>query len=460
MSHLQAEVGEPFVREVFVQQSAPPITEGGLIGWLRRNLFSDIANTLLTLFGLYLIYALVWPLIHFGIVEAFYEGSGRQDCLGQDGACWPMVAAKINFYLFGFYPAEERWRATLTLFAGLALLVPFLIPSAPFKRINAVALLGVYPVVAFILLTGGNLDLGDGFVFGLGGLVAPALGVAPGNVDVAAFSIDWVLFIAVIAAAIMALGVALGVSLADVAASAAVGLAILGGVIAFFGIDFGLRAVETAQWGGLLVTIVIAVVGIVASLPLGILLALGRRSDMPTVSLFCTGFIEFWRGIPLITVLFMSSVMFPLFLPEGVNFDKLLRALIGVTLFSSAYMAEVIRGGLQAIPKGQFEGSNALGLNYGQTMRLVVLPQAIKHVIPGIVNSFIALFKDTTLVLIIGLFDLLGAVQNSFTDSNWATPVQSHTGYLFAGLIFWVFCFSMSQYSYFLERKLNTGHRS
>lgn len=237
-----------------------------------------------------------------------------------------------------------------------------------------------------------------------------------------------------------------------------VGLPILSYFLLYGG-SFGLPEVETSLWGGLLVTLVIAVTGILASLPLGILLALGRRSEMPVVKTISIGFIEFWRGVPLITVLFMSSVMFPLFLPEGVNFDKLLRALVGVALFSAAYMAEVVRGGLQAIPKGQYEGAMALGLGYWQMMNLIVLPQALKHVIPGIVNSFIALFKDTTLVLIIGLFDLLGIIQLSFTDASWSSPVQAHTGYLFAAIIFWIFCFGMSRYSIYMENKLHTGHK-
>ena len=223
--------------------------------------------------------------------------------------------------------------------------------------------------------------------------------------------------------------------------------------------SFGLVPVETPLWGGLLVTLVVAITGIVASLPLGILLALGRRSNMPVVRLFCVGFIEFWRGVPLITVLFMASVMLPLFLPEDVNFDKLLRALIGVALFSAAYMAEVVRGGLQAIPKGQYEGAMALGLSYWKMMGLIVLPQALKLVIPGIVNSFIGLFKDTTLVLIIGLFDLLGIIQLNFTDAKWITPTTSHSGYAFAGFVFWVFCFGMSRYSIFMENRLHTGHK-
>jgi len=221
----------------------------------------------------------------------------------------------------------------------------------------------------------------------------------------------------------------------------------------------GMEIVETPLWGGLLVTLVVSVVGIVASLPLGILLALGRRSDMPFVKMVCVIFIEFWRGIPLITVLFMASVLLPLFLPEGTDFDKLLRVLIGVALFSSAYMAEVVRGGLQAIPKGQYEAADALGLNFSRKMGLIVLPQALKLVIPGIVNTFIGLFKDTTLVLIVGMFDLLGAVQSASTDPNWITPVTSTTGYLFAAFGFWIFCFGMSRYSIFMENKLHTGHK-
>ncbi len=222
---------------------------------------------------------------------------------------------------------------------------------------------------------------------------------------------------------------------------------------------FGLTPVETSLWGGLLVTLVVAIVGIVISFPLGILLALGRRSDMPIIKTFSVVFIEFWRGVPLITVLFMSSVMLPLFLPAGVNFDKLLRALIGVALFASAYMAEVIRGGLQAIPKGQYEAANAMALTFWQGMRLIVLPQALKLVIPGIVNTFIGLFKDTSLVLIIGIFDLLGIVQQNFTDPNWISPVTPATGLIFAAVIYFFFCFGMSRYSAYMERRLDTGHQ-
>jgi general L-amino acid transport system permease protein len=233
-------------------------------------------------------------------------------------------------------------------------------------------------------------------------------------------------------------------------------------IVAYFmlyGGVFGLRVVETSRWGGFMLTLVIALSGIVASLPLGIVLALGRRSTMPIMRLVCTLFIEFWRGIPLVAVLFMASVMFPLFLPPDVTFDQLLRAVIGVALFASAYMAEVVRGGLQAIPKGQYEGAMALGLPYWTMMRLIVLPQALKIVIPGIVNTFIGLFKDTTLVLIIGLLDLLGIVQSSINDPNWSIQSVPYTGYVFVALVFWVCCYAMALYSRHLEEKLHTGHK-
>ena len=226
--------------------------------------------------------------------------------------------------------------------------------------------------------------------------------------------------------------------------------------ILFVGGNFGLPVIETPLWGGLFLTLVISAVGIAASLPMGVVLALGRRSNMPVVKALCITFIEIWRGVPLITVLFMASVMFPLFLPEGMNFDKLIRALLGVMFFSSAYMAEVVRGGLQALPKGQYEAAQALGLNYWKMMGLVILPQALKLVIPGIVNTFIGLFKDTTLVLIIGLFDLLGMIQLAGTNPDWLGFAIE--GYVFAAFGFWIFCFGMSRYSQHLEKKLHTGH--
>ncbi|RDE08494.1 amino acid ABC transporter permease [Pelagibacterium lacus] len=233
-------------------------------------------------------------------------------------------------------------------------------------------------------------------------------------------------------------------------------------VVAYFlmaGGIFGLRQVPTGQWGGLTLTLIISLIGIILSMPIGILLALGRQSRLPIIKACCVGFIELWRAVPLITVLFMAAVMFPLFMPRGVSPDTLLRAIIGIVLFESAYMAEVVRGGLQAMPRGQYEASAALGLNKVKTMGLIILPQALKHVIPGIVNTFIALFKDTSLVSIIGIFELLNTVRAAGSDVNWSSPTHAVTGYIFAAFVFWIFCFGMSRYSIYMEGRLHTGHK-
>ena len=225
-----------------------------------------------------------------------------------------------------------------------------------------------------------------------------------------------------------------------------------------YGGEFGIPVSDTGQWGGLLLTFALAFVGIVLALPLGILLALGRRSEMPIVRALSITYIEFWRGTPLITILFMASVMLPLFFPSGVEFDKVVRAMIGITLFQSAYTAEAVRGGLQAIDKGQNEASMALGMGYWRRTMLIILPQALKISIPSIVNTFIALFKDTSLVSIIGLLDLLKMSQNASRSLDWNG--YDIEGYLFAGFVFWIFCFGMSSYSQKLEQKLDTDRRS
>lgn len=368
-----------FVRGSYLASAPPPALNIGVPGWLRVNLFSSPANTLLTLCALYLIWITLPALIEWSLVDAVWQGTGREDCLVEGaGACWAFINAKFGQFIYGFYTFAERWRVDLVFGIGALTLAPLMLGWRFGRRqLTAFGLL-VYPVLAYMLLTGGV---------------------------------------------------------------------------------FGLAPVETSLWGGLLLTLVVAVTGIAAALPLGILLALGRRSHMPVIRTFSVIFIEAWRGVPLITVLFMASVMLPIFLPPGTNFDKLLRVLIGVALFSSAYMAEVVRGGLQAIPRGQYEAASALGLGYWRSNLLIILPQALRLVIPGIVNTFIGLFKDTTLVMIVGLFDLLGSVQVNFSDANWATPQTAATGYAFAALIFWVICFAMSRYSMHIERRLNEGTR-
>ncbi|MGD9894524.1 MAG: amino acid ABC transporter permease [Dehalococcoidia bacterium] len=437
-----------YVRKEMAPMLAAPPSEVGALGWAKKNLFADIPNTILTLFGIYMIYLLVPPLIEFAFVNAVWEGKDREACAAVEGACWPYVKAYLPQFIYGRYPVPERWRVDLSFLLFFGGLVPMLIPSVPFKRENIIYVLAVFPIVAFILLTGGNVRFN--------GFLLPDSWIRPSELK---FWLDFAILTAVVAAVAGGIARAADSNPRPVIVGVLAFFAALALICFIMSINFGLRPVPTENWGGLLVTMVIAVTGIAVSLPLGIAFALGRRSKMPIVRLVSVIFIEFWRGVPLITVLFMSSVMLPLFLPEGVTFDKLLRALIGVALFSAAYMAEVVRGGLQAIPKGQYEGAQALGLAFWQMMNLVVLPQALKLVIPGIVNTFIGLFKDTTLVLIIGLFDLLGQVQSSFTDPTWASPYQSHTGYLFAACVFWIFCFGMSRYSMFMERRLDTGHK-
>jgi general L-amino acid transport system permease protein len=424
-----------YVRTEDAPQYAPPSTKTGTIGWIRDNLFDSVANSILTIVGIAILALIVPPVINWLFIDAVYTGDSRDACVVEGaGACWAFVNAKFGQFMYGRYPFEERWRVDLTGILLIAGLIPAAIPQVPFKRETVLYLIVIFPIAGFVLLTGGNVDISASFWMTYAALSAVLLAI------VAAVCIN-----AKIPVVRPVVGVVLG--------AAAVALVF---VIAAF--DFGLEYVETQLWGGLLVTLVVAIVGIVASFPVGIVLALGRRSHLPAVRLISVIFIEFWRGVPLITVLFMSSVMLPLFLPDGVNFDKLLRALIGVALFASAYMAEVVRGGLQAISKGQYEAADAMGLSYSQGMRLIILPQALKLVIPGIVNTFIGLFKDTSLVLIIGLFDLLGIVTLNFSDANWSSPNTPATGFIFAAFVFWIFCFGMSRYSMYMERRLHRGH--
>jgi general L-amino acid transport system permease protein len=359
-----------------IPSEAPPKQEIGVIGWLRKRLFSSWSNAILTLVVGYVLAISIVPLLNWVLLEATFTGKDAADCSGA-GACWLFISQRLNFFIYGFYPDELQWRVDI-MFGLLALaFVPQFIERFPFRRWFGIFGMTGLPVIGYFLIPGGN---------------------------------------------------------------------------------FGLEHVASHDWGGLMLTLILAYVGILAALPLGIVLALGRRSEMPIIRGFSVIFIEVWRAVPLITVLFMASVMLPLFLPDGMNFEKLMRALIGITLWQSAYMAEVVRGGLQAIPKGQYEAASALGLGYWRKMGLIVLPQALTMVIPGIVNTFIALFKDTTLVLIIGLFDLLGTVQSTITDPAWQDVTTE--GYVFVAFCFWIFCFGMSRYSQNLERKLDTGHQS
>ncbi len=418
---------------------APPRATGGVAGWLRQNLFPSPLNALLTLLVLYVLYLVIPPVVRWAFIDADWAGTTREAC-DREGACWVFIRVWFDRLMYGLYPQEEIWRIHLAygvlVVAGALLFVP----RFPWKHWIGVFLLVAYPAIAFYLFVGGTLTISlVHLAVGLALIGGTVMRVAPAFRG-QAWSGAW---------ARAYPGFALGVLAWLALGGWLLGLAPLTVSVQLWPL------VETRLWGGLFLTLVIAAVGIVGSLPLGILLALGRRSHLPVIRAICVAFIEVWRGVPLITVLFMASNMFPLFMPEGVNFDKLVRALVGVTIFASAYMAEVVRGGLQAIPKGQYEAAEALGLGYWRTTGLVILPQALKIVIPGIVNNFIGLFKDSTLVLVIGLFDFLGMAQAAASNSHWLGFAIE--GYVFTGFGFWIFCFGMSRYSQHLERMLRTA---
>jgi len=447
-----------YVRDQILTEQPAPASEVGVVGWMRHNLFSSVSNTILTLIAAYILYLVLPGVLNWSLFDAVWSGADRDACattqqggllpVDWSAACWPYVGSYMKLFIYGRYPTEELWRVNLVLFLFFASMIPLLIPRIPFKRENIVFALLIFPVLSLVLMSGGNLSF-NGFLLP-DSMITPSTGK---------FWVDFIILTLIVMGVVWGFMRATETNPGPAVRLALVAMGVLALVLAVISVDFGLRPIETALWGGFVMTMVIAVTGIVVSLPLGIFLALGRRSEMPATRLLSVIFIEFWRGVPLITVLFMSSVLLPLFLPDGVTFDKLLRALIGVALFSTAYMAETIRGGLQAIPKGQFEGAMAVGLSYWQSIRMIILPQALKIVIPGIVNTFIGLFKDTTLVSIIGLLDFLGMINLSHSDAKWATPVQALTSYLFCALVFWFFCFAMSRYSIFMEQRLDTGHR-
>ena len=503
-----------FVRKDIVPERPAPVKTTGLVGFLRTRLFNSPTNILITIVSALLLWLIVVPSLKFLFVDAVWSGRDRTACLAEAaghtvGACWPFIKAKFSQFIYGFYPEPERWRVNLTFFLAAILLLPLLIPRLPAKGINAALFFLAFPVVAFFLLHGGGID---GFAVswtanmlsGFASSVAEAgpavlrAGASVGEknavVGLLLQSVGWLMAglgaglhyliapLTWLRDQLQASGHAVWIDLAVTAAIVSVLLFWLNGgtrtgwrpliaslsifagvalVIAILGLDRGgLTVVDTRLWGGLLVTLVVSVTGIVASMPVGIALALGRRSTIPLIRVFSVTFIELWRGVPLITVLFFATYMLPLFLPAGFNVDGLVRALIGIALFAGAYQAEDIRGGLQAIPRGQVEAASALGLSWWKTTGLIVLPQALRHVIPGLVNSFISLFKDTSLVSIVALFDLLGQLRASFSDPTWATPTTLFTGFAFTGMIYFAFCFGMSRYSLFVENRLNAHRRN
>ncbi|MBR0829807.1 amino acid ABC transporter permease [Bradyrhizobium manausense] len=495
-----------FVRQDLVGERPAPVKTTGFVGLLRTRLFNSPTNILLTIVGALLLWFTIVPSVRFLLVDAVWTGTDRTACIGENaaGACWPYIQAKFPQLMYGFYPEAERWRVNLTFFLAAILLLPLLIPRLPAKGLNAGLFFFAFPVVAFFLLCGGGitgfglswtaglLQLFDESITGAGqallnlsksSAIGPLLWIVGQLIVLIGTAIYWLIFpltwlrdllqatgqsvwadFAITAIVVSLLAFILGGGVRSgwraLATSVATFIAIAG-VIKLMGLDRGgLPIVQTSLWGGLLVTLVVAVTGIVTSMPIGVALALGRRSTIPLIRIFSIAYIEFWRGVPLITVLFFGTYMLPLFLPGNFSVDGLVRALIGIALFTGAYQAENIRGGLAAIPRGQGEAAAALGLSWWKTTSLIVLPQALRHVIPNLVNSFISLFKDTSLVSIVALFDLLGSLRASFADPKWSAPSTLFTGFAFVGIIYFVFCFGMSRYSLFVEKRLNAHRRN
>ena len=484
MSEMHAETVE-FVRDTMLPPVPPPVRQGGAVQWLRANLFSGPVNTVLTLIGVLIVW---WLVSHFWdwFAHSVWNAASLAECRtiiaetwgeGARGACFAIIRERWNQYLFGFYPSELYWRVVMALGLLMVALTPVLFSEAPVIRrwvLAATALVTLGCMAALDAPMGWLIFAG---VMTLGALVIAERHPARLLVFSALYPLlgVWWLWGGSLWGPLMVLaGVAIGWAVWSLAGRIAPMLGAILGMIAtlvfwlFFAsaaatdaealLPLSIPAVASDQFGGFLLAVTIGVAGIAMSLPLGILLALARRSDMFLVKTLAVMFIEFIRGVPLITLLFVASLLLNYFLPPGTSFDIILRVIIMVTIFAAAYMAEVIRGGLAALPKGQYEAADALGLDYWKAQRLIILPQALKISIPGIVGTFIGMFKDTTLVGLIGLYEPLKGVSD-FVRANFAWKGVYWEPFIFVGAIFFLICFSMSRYSMYLERRLRREHR-
>lgn len=420
------------------------------IRWLRDNLFNTWYNTVLTFIALAIIYKVVAVLWQWGFVDAVWVAENRRECLtiNPEGACWAGVIVWFKAIIYGRYPAAEHWRINLSVLLLVAWLAPLWLPRVRMKTLIGLSTVVFYPFLAGYLFTGGDK-----------GIFMQVM-VTAAIVCLTVNSIHSLI------------GVVNGGSLVQTVlrllslqhrSDKLQRNALLLVLAALFAIVYALQAgwtvveVNWVKWGGLFLTLVISGIGITMALPIGIVLALGRRSRLPVIRVLCITFIELFRSVPLITVLFMATTMFPLFLPEGFTLNKLVQVIVAVCLFSGCYMAEIVRGGLQAIPKGQYEAAQAMGLSYWKMTSFIIMPQALKYMIPNIVSNFMGLLKDTTLVSIIGLFDILNMIKAASQDVPWR---GLHKEPLLVGaVIFFIICFAMSKYSQHLEVKLSAGER-
>ena len=429
----------------------PPLSETSPLGWMRKHLFGSVFNSLLTIATLYVIYIAVKGLWVWGIADAVWVADSRLECfdISVDGACWAGIFAWLDNIFYGRYPREELWRINLGILSLFIWMIPLWLPRVKAKISIGLTTVFLYPFLGGYLFAGGDkgifmqIMLTAAIVCLVSNTIHAAIGVLTGR-SLPEFLSS--LFAKTngheksqrnIFLAVLALGFVL---------------------IYVWQMSWNLGGVSWTKWGGLFLTFVVAGIGIASALPGGIILALGRRSNMAVARVLSTSFIELFRSVPLITVLFMATTMFPLFMPEGFVLNKLVQVIIAVCLFNACYMAETIRGGLQTIPKGQFEGAHTIGLGYWETMGLIIMPQALKNMIPNIVGNFISLLKDTTLVSIIGLFDVLNMLRAIGKDRTW---LGLHIEPLvFGAIMFFLLCFVMSKYSRHLEDKLSTGHKN
>lgn len=430
---------DAFVRETMLPPSDPPALETGVVKWLRENLFSSWMNGVLTVLSLYFIYYVIshigpWMARGIWIADNLNECRAIRDTLygeGASAACFAVITERWTQLMVGFYPSELYWRPVVALALFFVAIAPVLFASVP-RKVLWFSL--AYPFLMYWLLWGGPIGtpIAVALGFGLGYAVlvfgAPHIGSLAATIGAGLAPVLYWLFV------VQGVATVLG-----------------------FVLPLGLTPVPSDDFGGFMLAFIIGVTGIVLSLPLGILLALGRQSSLFVINAISVVFIEVVRGVPLIVWLFTASLLLNYFLPPGTNFDLLLRVIIMVTLFAAAYVAEVVRGGLAALPRGQYEAADALGLDYWKAQQLIIMPQALKISIPGIVNTFIGLFKDTTLVVFIGLADPLNFANLIRATTDWSGIYWEL--FLFIALLFFLCCFGMSRYSQYLERKLRTDHR-
>ncbi len=428
-----------YVRTDMIPQQDPPLGQTGIFKWIRENLFSGVLNSVLTILSLVVIWMVLSHTLPW-VFNGIWSAGSLSECreirdatmeANASAACWAVLSERAPQLMFGFYPSDFYWRPILAFVIFMVALVPVLFADVPRKML---ILTVTATFIAYWLMWGGMIwgpiCVARGLV--LGAIAYRILVGAAGT-------------IAAVIGAIL-IPIIYWMFLAGTVSS------VLSNIL-----PIGIDSVESKQLGGFMLAIIIGLAGIILSLPLGILLALGRQSDLFFINKVSVGFIETIRGVPLIVWLFTASLLLNYFLPPGTNFDIILRVIIMVTLFSSAYIAEVVRGGLAALPKGQYEAADALGLDYWKSMRLIVLPQALKISIPGIVNTFIGLFKDTTLVVFIGLLDPIGLSNAIRATTEWNGIYWEL--FAFIGLMFFIFCFSMGRYSMYLENKLRREHR-